>query len=60
MAHIRIGNAPCSWGVLEFDLEGEAAGCTQVLNEMAETGYPARSWATGASCPPTRTRWPPS
>ena len=39
MAHIRIGNAPCSWGVLEFDLEGEAAGCTQVLNEMAETGY---------------------
>ena len=21
---IRIGNAPCSWGVLEFDLEGEA------------------------------------
>ena len=39
MPHIRIGNAPCSWGVLEFDLEGEAAGCTQVLNEMAETGY---------------------
>ena len=39
MSHIRIGNAPCSWGVLEFDLEGEAAGCTQVLNEMAETGY---------------------
>ena len=39
MAHIRIGNAPCSWGVLEFDLEGEAAGYTQVLNEMAETGY---------------------
>ena len=39
MPHIRIGNAPCSWGVLEFDLEGEAAGCTQVLNEMAATGY---------------------
>jgi inosose dehydratase len=39
MSHIRIGNAPCSWGVLEFDLEGEAAGCTQVLDEMAETGY---------------------
>ena len=39
MAHMRIGNAPCSWGVLEFDLEGEAAGCTQVLNELAETGY---------------------
>jgi inosose dehydratase len=39
MAHIKIGNAPCSWGQLEFDLEGEAAGCTQVLNELVETGY---------------------
>jgi inosose dehydratase len=39
MAHIKIGNAPCSWGVLEFDLEGEAAGYARVLDEMAETGY---------------------
>lgn len=23
---IKIANAPCSWGVLEFDLEGKAAG----------------------------------
>lgn len=36
---IRIANAPCSWGVLEFDLEGEAAGYAQVLDEIAETGY---------------------
>ncbi len=36
---IRIGNAPCSWGVLEFDLEGEAAGYVQVLDEMAAAGY---------------------
>ncbi len=36
---IKIGNAPCSWGVLEFDLDGKAAGYTQVLNELAETGY---------------------
>ena len=36
---IKIANAPCSWGVLEFELEGEAAGYAQVLNEMAETGY---------------------
>jgi inosose dehydratase len=36
---IKIANAPCSWGVLEFDLEGEAAGYVQVLNEMVETGY---------------------
>lgn len=36
---IKIANAPCSWGVLEFDLEGQAAGYTQVLDEMVETGY---------------------
>ena len=36
---IKVANAPCSWGVLEFDLEGEAAGYEQVLNEMIETGY---------------------
>jgi inosose dehydratase len=36
---IKIANAPCSWGVLEFDLENEAAGFEQVLNEIQETGY---------------------
>lgn len=36
---IKIANAPCSWGVLEFDLEGEAPDYTQVLNEIKETGY---------------------
>jgi inosose dehydratase len=36
---IKIANAPCSWGVLEFDLEGKAAGFGQVLDEISETGY---------------------
>jgi inosose dehydratase len=36
---IKIANAPCSWGVLEFDLEGKAAGYGQVLDEIKETGY---------------------
>jgi len=36
---IQVANAPCSWGALEFDLEGEAAGFELVLNEMKETGY---------------------
>jgi inosose dehydratase len=36
---IKIANAPCSWGVLEFGLEGEAAGYAQVLDEMVATGY---------------------
>ena len=36
---IKIANAPCSWGVLEFDLEGEPVGYAQVLDEMKATGY---------------------
>lgn len=36
---IRIANAPCSWGVLEFDLPGKALGYTQVLDEIRDTGY---------------------
>ncbi|MCJ7701651.1 MAG: hypothetical protein MUO62_08725, partial [Anaerolineales bacterium] len=36
---IKIANAPCSWGVLEFELEGEAAGFAQVLDEMQQSGY---------------------
>lgn len=38
--HFHIGNAPCSWGSLEF--EGTAArqiGYEQMLDELAETGY---------------------
>jgi len=36
---IQIANAPCSWGALEFELEGESLGHQQVLDEMVETGY---------------------
>jgi inosose dehydratase len=36
---IKIANAPCSWGVLEFDLEGKAPDYNQVLDEIKETGY---------------------
>ena len=34
-----IANAPCSWGVLEFDLPGKALGYGQVLDEIHDTGY---------------------
>ncbi|MCS6827566.1 MAG: TIM barrel protein [Caldilinea sp.] len=37
-AKIKIGNAPCSWGVIE-NVEGERGGYARVLDEMAETGY---------------------
>ena len=36
---ILLANAPCSWGVLEFDLPGKALGYAQVLDEISETGY---------------------
>jgi inosose dehydratase len=36
---IKVANAPCSWGVLEFELQGQAAGFAQVLDEMQSAGY---------------------
>jgi len=36
---IQIANAPCSWGALEFELDGKSLGYEQVLSEMVETGY---------------------
>lgn len=36
---IKVGNAPCSWGVLEFDLEGETVAYDQFLKELTDTGY---------------------
>jgi inosose dehydratase len=39
MNKIKIANAPCSWGALEFELEGESLGYQPVLQEMQETGY---------------------
>lgn len=38
---IKIANAPCSWGALEFDFEkkSEEIGFRQVLDEIKETGY---------------------
>lgn len=36
---MRIANAPCSWGVLEFGLDGKTDHYSKVLDEMTETGY---------------------
>jgi inosose dehydratase len=37
---IKIANAPCSWGALEFEgLAGEAIGYRQMLDELRDTGY---------------------
>ena len=39
MDGIKIANAPCSWGALEFGLEAAAPDYLQVLREIGETGY---------------------
>ncbi|MHC4569376.1 MAG: TIM barrel protein [Planctomycetota bacterium] len=40
MAMIRVANAPCSWGSLEFEgLEGQAIPYEQMLDELKETEY---------------------
>jgi len=36
---IRVANAPCSWGVLEFEAAAAIAPAAQVLDEMAAAGY---------------------
>jgi inosose dehydratase len=40
MRNLQVGNAPCSWGTLEFEgVGGERIGYAQMLDELVETGY---------------------
>ena len=40
MAKLMVGNAPCSWGTLEFDeAKGEQIRFDRMLDELAEAGY---------------------
>jgi inosose dehydratase len=36
---MKVANAPCSWGVLEFDGMDKSAPSAQVLDEIGATGY---------------------
>ncbi len=36
---MKVANAPCSWGVLEFESTARATQPSQVLDEIAATGY---------------------
>ncbi|HEV2580197.1 MAG TPA: TIM barrel protein [Ktedonobacteraceae bacterium] len=37
---IRVANAPCSWGALEFEgLQGEEVPYSRMLDELRDTGY---------------------
>jgi inosose dehydratase len=37
--NIKIGNAPCSWGTLEFEGMGPTIPYGQMLDELKESGY---------------------
>jgi inosose dehydratase len=40
MSVFRVGNAPCSWGTLEFEAaKGEQIKFDQMLDELVESGY---------------------
>jgi inosose dehydratase len=40
MPRFLVGNAPCSWGTLEFEgTGGDQIGFGRMLDELAETGY---------------------
>ena len=40
MPLMRVGNAPCSWGTLEFaEAKTEQIGYRRMLDELADTGY---------------------
>jgi len=36
---IRVANAPCSWGALEFEGMGDGIAYEQMLDELRDTGY---------------------
>ena len=36
---MKVANAPCSWGVLEFESKAASPAYTQVLDEIVESGY---------------------
>src|ERR1700681_1353871 len=37
---LQVGNAPCSWGTLEFEeAKGEQIAAGRMLDELVETGY---------------------
>src|SRR3954452_13716955 len=40
MPVFQVGNAPCSWGSLEFEgAKGESIGYARMLDELAAAGY---------------------
>jgi inosose dehydratase len=60
MTGLRVGNAPCSWGTLEFEaVKSEQVGFSRMLDELVETGYTGTElgdWGYMPTDAPTLTR----
>jgi inosose dehydratase len=39
MKELLVGNAPCSWGTIEHQDQGQVIPFSQMLDELVETGY---------------------
>ena len=56
MSKLLVGNAPCSWGTLEFEAaRGEQIPFNRMLDELAETGYTGTElgdWGYMPTAPP--------
>jgi inosose dehydratase len=60
MPGLLVGNAPCSWGTLEFEgMKAEQIGFGRMLDELVETGYTGTElgdWGYMPTDPPTLTQ----
>jgi inosose dehydratase len=60
MVKLRVGNAPCSWGTLEFEaMKAKPIGFGRMLDELVETGYTGTElgdWGYMPTDPQTLTR----
>jgi inosose dehydratase len=55
MAKLMVGNAPCSWGTLEFDeAKGEQIQFGRMLDELADAGYTGTELGDWGYMPLTR------
>jgi len=53
MATLLVGNAPCSWGMLEFEqAKGEPVTYRQMLDEWVEAGHVQRERPLQPRIPP--------
>lgn len=56
MKKLLVGNAPCSWGMLEHQDKSKAIPFNQMLDELVGTGYTGTELGDWGLCPPSPKR----